>query len=59
MGYFLWDLVICIGGIDTHGFGALAHTTSALALSLLGFVRLSFFISTILVKLGGAPQRQK
>lgn len=38
-GYFLWDVVISGTNLDVHGAGALAHAASALAVSLLGFVR--------------------
>lgn len=38
-GYFLWDLMISAKDMDVHGPGSLMHAASALAVSLLGFVR--------------------
>lgn len=38
-GYFLWDLVISAENLDVLGPGSLMHAASALAVSLLGFVR--------------------
>lgn len=38
-GYFLWDLVMCAKYLDVQGLGSLMHAASALAVSLLGFVR--------------------
>ena len=37
-GYFIWDFVTCAKDVAMHGPGALAHSISALAVSLLGFV---------------------
>lgn len=37
-GYFIWDFVTCAKDVGMHGPGALAHSISALAVSLLGFV---------------------
>lgn len=38
-GYFLWDLVMSAKDLDVHGPGSLMHAASAVAVSLLGFVR--------------------
>ena len=38
-GYFLWDLITSIKDVDVHGWGALIHAASALAVTCLGFVR--------------------
>ena len=37
-GYFLWDLIASIKDVDVHGWGALIHAASALAVTCLGFV---------------------
>lgn len=37
-GYFLWDLMASIQDVDVHGWGALVHASSALAVTCLGFV---------------------
>lgn len=37
-GYFLWDLGVSIKDVDVHGWGALVHAASALAVTCLGFV---------------------
>jgi hypothetical protein len=39
-GYFLWDLGVSIKDVDVHGWGALVHAASALAVTCLGFVSL-------------------
>lgn len=39
-GYFLWDLIASIQDVDVHGWGALIHAASALAVTCLGFVRI-------------------
>lgn len=39
-GYFLWDLMMGLLDVDVHGWGAVAHAISALAVSCLGFVGL-------------------
>lgn len=39
-GYFLWDLMASIKDVDVHGWGALIHAASALAVTSLGFVSL-------------------
>ena len=39
-GYFLWDLITSIEDVDVHGWGALIHAASALAVTCLGFVGL-------------------
>ncbi|KAL8816330.1 MAG: hypothetical protein Q9191_008352 [Dirinaria sp. TL-2023a] len=36
-GYFLWDLITSIEDVDVHGWGALIHAASALAVTCLGF----------------------
>ena len=38
-GYFLWDLAISAKNLDVHGPGSLMHAASALAVTMLGFVR--------------------
>ncbi len=38
-GYFLWDVVMSAKHMDVLGPGSLMHAVSALAVSLLGFVR--------------------
>lgn len=38
-GYFLWDVVMSAKHMDVLGPGSLMHAASALAVSLLGFVR--------------------
>lgn len=40
-GYFLWDLMASIKDVDVHGWGTLIHAASALAVTSLGFVRIS------------------
>ena len=40
-GYFLWDLKASIQDVDVHGWGALIHAASALAVTCLGFVSVS------------------
>lgn len=40
-GYFLWDLKASISDVDVHGWGALIHAASALAVTCLGFVSLT------------------
>lgn len=37
-GYFAWDLRVSIEDVDVHGWGALFHAASALAVSMMGFV---------------------
>ena len=37
-GYFLWDLMAASSRPDVHGYGAIAHAASALAVSMFGFV---------------------
>lgn len=37
-GYFLWDLMASVKDVDVHGWGALMHAASALAVTGLGFV---------------------
>lgn len=39
-GYFGWDLWASIKDVDVHGWGALFHAFSALAVSTMGFVQL-------------------
>lgn len=39
VGYFLWDLLTGVVDVDVHGWGAVTHAASALAVSSLGFVR--------------------
>jgi TLC domain len=39
-GYFVWDLVVTSYNLDIFGLGTLAHAIGALAVYLLGFVRL-------------------
>ena len=39
-GYFMWDLMAASMRPDIHGPGAIAHAAAALAVSLLGFVRI-------------------
>ncbi|KAL8717368.1 MAG: hypothetical protein Q9225_005387 [Loekoesia sp. 1 TL-2023] len=36
-GYFAWDLLASIEDVDVHGWGALFHAASALAVSMMGF----------------------
>ncbi|KAL9004993.1 MAG: hypothetical protein Q9188_002207 [Gyalolechia gomerana] len=36
-GYFAWDLLVSIEDVDVHGWGALFHAASALAVSMMGF----------------------
>lgn len=37
-GYFAWDLLASVQNLDVHGWGALFHAVSALAVSMMGFV---------------------
>lgn len=43
-GYFLWDLMTGVMDVDIHGWGVVAHATSALAVSGLGFVGFQHWI---------------
>ncbi|KAL9602435.1 MAG: hypothetical protein Q9219_001859 [cf. Caloplaca sp. 3 TL-2023] len=36
-GYFAWDLLASVQDVDIHGWGALFHAASALAVSMMGF----------------------
>ena len=47
-GYFLWDLVMSAKDMDVHGVGSFMHAASALAVSMLGFVRI---FSEVLIEL--------
>ena len=38
-GYFLWDVLVSVADPGLFGWGAVAHAGSALAVSMLGFVR--------------------
>lgn len=40
-GYFLWDLVVCVGNVGVFGWGLLAHAVAALVVFSLGFVSCS------------------
>lgn len=49
-GYFLWDLVVCVGNVGVFGWGLLAHAVAALVVFSLGFVScslISIFILSI------------
>ena len=48
-GYFLWDTFIAATRLDIHGLGALAHATSALSVTLLGFVGLPLAVAILLL----------
>ena len=37
-GYFLWDLITCVGNVAVFGWGLLAHAVAALVVFSLGFV---------------------
>lgn len=45
-GYFLWDLMMGLLDVDVHGWGAVAHAVSALAVSCLGFVGFRLVLQT-------------
>ena len=54
-GYFAWDLLASIEDVDVHGWGALFHAASALAVSMLGFV--SAFTKSFWALMTDKPQR--
>jgi hypothetical protein len=55
-GYFLWDLVVSAQDVGIHGWGALVHAVSALAVSLLGFVS-SSKVFVLYLRKGGEKGR--
>lgn len=48
LGYFLWDLYMCVRHVHIFGWGMVAHAVASSAMFTLGFVRFFFFLATTL-----------
>lgn len=48
LGYFLWDLYMCVRHVHIFGWGMVAHAVASSAMFTLGFVRFFFSLATTL-----------
>lgn len=46
LGYFLWDLYMCVRHVHIFGWGMVAHAIASSAMFTLGFVRFFFSLAT-------------